>query len=285
VTPSPSPTPANVELANISGRVFAQTGDKVPIGGWIVKGSGFKRMIVRALGPSLTANGKPVPGALQDPVLELHDSNGRVLTNDNWRSNQEAEIQQSGLAPADDREAAIILNVPPGKFTAIAKDANGASGVALIEIYDLGSPGGESGGSGEDQGTVSQLGNLSVRADVETNDNVLIDGIILRGGNPQRVLFRALGPSLRDNNNEPVAGSLQDPTLELHDANGALLATNDNWRDAANASEIQQSTLAPPDDHESAILMKLPPGNYTSITRGVNNTTGVALSEAYNLGD
>jgi hypothetical protein len=119
---------------------------------------------------------------------------------------------------------------------------------------------------------------------VQTDDNVLIDGVILRDGDPTRLLFRALGPSVRVNG-QPVPGSLQNPTLDLHDRNGVRLATNDNWRDAANAAEIEASGLKPDDDRESAILMRLPPGNYTAITRGVDRTTGIGLAEVYNLGD
>jgi hypothetical protein len=215
-------------------------------------------------------NGVPVNGRLQDPVLELHDSHGGVLVNDNWRSSQEAEIQQTGLAPSDNRESAIVKRLPAGNYTAVIRGAGGSTGIGLVELYDLSStePG--------------ELGNLSVRADVGTDDNVLIDGVILRGGNSKRVLFRALGPSVKVNGT-PVPGALQDPILELHDGNGTLLRTNDNWPDAPNEGEIQATGLAPPDNHESAILLRLTPGNYTSIVRGVNRTTGIGLSEAYKL--
>jgi hypothetical protein len=283
-TPTPTGTPAEVQLLNISGRVVTQGGDKVGIGGFIVRGAGFKRFIVRALGPSLKVGGQPVPGTLQDPVLELHDSNGNTLTNDNWRTSQEGEIQQSGLAPEDDRESAIIRNVSGGNFTAIIRGAGGSTGIGLIEIYDLDS--GQSAtfvtAAEEAEAAKSELGNLSVRADAGTDDNVLIDGIILRGASPKRVLFRALGPSLKSNGT-PIPGALQDPVLELRDANGALLRSNDNWRDAPNAAEIEATTLAPPEDRESVVLMSLAAGNYTSIVRGVNRTTGIALSEAYKL--
>jgi hypothetical protein len=228
-----------------------------------------------------------VPGTLQDPILELHDSHGAVLTNDNWRSTQEAQIQQSGLAPTDDRESAIIVTVPAGSYTAIIRGTNGSTGIGLIEIYDLGSPGAmkvKEVAEAAESITATELGNLSVRADVETDDNVLIDGVIMRGGNPQRVLFRALGPSIQVNG-QPVPGALEDPTLEVHDGNGALLGSNDNWRDAANAAEIEASDLAPSDDHESAILMRLDPANYTAIVRGVNRSAGIGLAEAYKLGD
>src|SRR5204863_3649551 len=104
--------------------------------------SGFKRVIARAIGPSLKVNGNPVTGRLMDPILELHDSNGATLTNDNWRTGgQETEIQQSGLAPTDDREAAIIRTVPAGNFTAIIRGANNTTGIGLIEVYDLGTAG------------------------------------------------------------------------------------------------------------------------------------------------
>jgi hypothetical protein len=273
-------------LLNISGRVIVQTGDKVGIAGFIVQGTGFKRFIARALGPSISVNGQPVPGTLQDPFLELHDSNGNKLTNDNWRSSQEAEIQQSGLAPQDDREAAIIRTVPPGNYTAIIRGVGDTTGIGLIEVYDIGTiPLAEkelSIGEPAAPDAVVELGNLSVRADVQTGDNVLIDGIILRGDIPKRVLFRALGPSVKVNGTT-VPGALQNPTLELRDANGLLLRANDDWHDAPNAAEIQTTGLAPPDDKESAILMTLTPGNYTSIVRGVNGTTGIGLSEAYKL--
>ncbi len=248
-----------------------QTGDKVGIGGFIISGSATKRIIVRAMGPSMKANGVPVPGRLQDPTLELHSNDGKIIqSNDDWRDTQEQEIQQSGLAPADDRESAIIVTLPAGSYTAVVAGSDNSTGIGLIEVYDL------------EATNPDELGNLSVRADVQIGDNVLIDGLILSGGTPKRVLFRALGPSVKINGT-PVPGALQDPTLELHDGNGTLLLSNDNWRDAPNSAEIQSTGLAPPDDHESAVLMTLTPGNYTTVVRGVNGTTGIGLAEAYKL--
>lgn len=283
-TPSPTATPVNVQLVNISGRVFTQPGDKKGIAGFIVKGSGFTRIIARAIGPSLTVDGQPVPGRLRNPVLELHDSHGNVRTNDNWRDTQEAEIQQTGLAPKDNRESAIILTVPVGSYTGVIRGREGGGGVGLVEVYELGSPGaiGREEAEGAGPGFV-ELGNVSVRADVRTDDDVLIDGVILRGGNPQRVLFRALGPSVQSGG-IPVPGTLQNPVLELHGTNGELLERNNNWKDAPNAAQIRATGLAPKDERESAILMKLPAGNYTSIVRGVNRTTGIGLSEVYKVG-
>ena len=218
----------------------------------------------------MNVNGQPVPGRLLDPVLELHDGTGTLVkSNDNWRSDQESAIQQSGLAPSDDRESAIIAILPRGNYTGIVKGANNTTGIGLVEIYDLESDAGE-------------LGNLSVRADVQTDDNVLIDGIIIGGSTPKRVLFRGLGPSINVNGT-PVPGRLGDPALELHDGNGTVLMSNDNWKEAPNAAEIAATGLAPSNDRESAILLPLTAGNYTAIVRGVNRTTGIALGEIYRL--
>jgi hypothetical protein len=105
----------------------------------------------------------------------------------------------------------------------------------------------------------------------------LIGGFIVTGTQPKKIIVRGIGPSL------PVSGVLADPILELHDSSGQTIATNDNWRDSANRQEIIDSTIAPTNDQESAILMTLPPGAYTAIVRGVNGTTGVALVEIYDL--
>lgn len=268
--PTFATTQPPVQLLNISGRADVLTGDRIADGGFIMRGSGNKRVLMRGIGPSLSSGGQPVNGRLQDPVIELHDATGNTIAvNDDWRATQQSEIQQTGLAPTDDREAALVASLAPGNYTAILRGANGGTGIGLVEIYDLEA---QSGG---------ELANLSVRADVETADNVLIDGVILGGVVPKRILFRALGPSL-SSNSQPVQGRLNDPLMELHDVNGTLMATNDNWKDAPNAADIQ-SVLPPPDDRESAILMTLGPGNYTAILRGVNNTTGIALNEIYKV--
>lgn len=256
---------------NISGRVFTQGGDKVGISGFIITGSSSKRVMARAIGPSMKVNGTPVTGRLQDPVLELHDNKGSPgLFNDNWRTSQEAEISQTGLAPSDDKESAIVKRLDPGNYTAIIRGADGSPGIGLIELYDL---------SASDP---SELGNLSVRAQVGTDDDVLIDGLILQGNSPKRVLFRALGPSLKVNGT-PVPGSLQNPTIDVFNSNGTPVGSNDDWMDAPNKTEIQATGLAPSDARESAVLSALSAGNYTSVIRGVSRTTGIALAEVYKL--
>lgn len=252
-------------MVNISGRQRVDTGDNVAIGGFIITGERSKRVLLRGIGPSM----KSVSGRLADPYLELHDGSGKLIqANDNWRSDQEQEIQQTGIPPSDDRESAVVITLPPANYTAVLRGTNNTSGVGLVEVYDV------------DGSTATELGNLSVRANVLTDDNVLIGGIIIRGDTPQRVLFRGIGPDLADNG---VANPLPDPTMELHDANGGLMAANDNWKDAPNRSEIEASGLAPKNDRDSAILTTLGASNYTAIVRGVNRATGVALVEAYKL--
>jgi hypothetical protein len=259
-------TPPSIQLVNISGRALVQTGDKIADGGFIVRGTPGKRVLLRGIGPSLA-----VPGALQDPMIELHDITGNtVAVNDNWKATQQTEIQQTGLPPSDDRESAIVATLAAGNYTVVLRGSNNSTGIGVVEVYDLDPPSG------------SELVNESVRADVQTNDNVLIDGTIIAGVTQKRVMFRALGPSLSVGGT-PIAGRLMDPVMELHDTNGNLIASNDNWKTNSNAAEIQATNLAPPDDRESAILLPLGPGNYTTIVRGAGATTGIAINEIFRL--
>jgi Trypsin-like peptidase domain len=271
-------------LGNVSTRAFVQTGDNVMIGGFIVQGSAPKRVIVRAIGPDLSQYG--VPNALADPTLELHDGTGALIaSSDNWQTtiiggiitaDQVADIQNSGHGPGDPRESAIIANLSPGNYTAIVRGVNNTTGIALVEVYDL------------DASNASILGNISTRSFVQTGDNVMIGGFIVRGTAPERVIVRAIGPELSQYG---VPNPLADPTLELHDGTGALIASNDDWQHtiiggiitADQVADIQNSGHAPGDPRESAIIANLLPGNYTAILRGVSNTTGAALVEVYDL--
>lgn len=262
---TPSASPPGVQLVNIAGRLLVGTGNDVGIGGFIMKGATSKRVLIRAIGPSLSNSG--ISNPLQNPVLELHDSTGAVTTNDDWRSSQENEIQQTGLAPADDRESAIIATLPPGNHTAIIKGSGNSVGVGVVEIFDL-------------QTDVGELGNLSVRANIQTGDNALIAGIIVGAGDARRAVFRGIGPELKSFG---VPSALDDTTLEVRDVNGVLVGSNDNWKDATNASDLSATGLAPTIDAESAVLTTIGPGRYTAIVRGANDTTGVGLAEAYKL--
>jgi YVTN family beta-propeller protein len=280
-----SPLPES-HLNNISTRAFVQTGDNVVIGGFVVQGIQQRRVIIRAIGPELTQYG--VPNALANPTLELHDGTGGLIaSNDDWMrtiiggiitSNQVRDIQSSGHAPTDGRESAIVADLPPGNYTAIVRGVNDITGVALVEVYDLGGD------------ANSILGNISTRSFVQTGDNVMIGGFIVQGTQPKRVIVRAIGPEL---SGPPynIPGALANPTLELHNHTGALIASNDNWRHTIiggaitgnQVRDITNSGLAPGDPSESAIIAELPAGNYTAIVRGVNDTTGVALVEVYDL--
>ena len=134
----------------------------------------------------------------------------------------------------------------------------------------------------------SQLSNISTRAFVQTGDNVMIGGFIVQGIQSKQVIIRGIGPELTQYG---VPNALSNPTLELHDGTGALIASNDNWVTTIiggiitsnQVREIQASGYAPRDGRESAIIADLPPGNYTAIVRGVDNTIGVALVEVYDL--
>jgi hypothetical protein len=282
-TAPPTPLP---QLANISTRALVETGDNVVIGGFIVQGSGPNRVIIRALGPELTEHG--VAGALHNPTLELHNGTGELIaSNDNWvrtiiggiiTQSQVRDIMNSGYAPSNGLESAIIADLPPGNYTAIMRGVNDTTGVGLVEVYDLNNP-----------GTVpsSVLRNISSRSLVLEGDNVMIGGFIIQGGT-KRVIVRAIGPELTQYG---VQNVLTDPTLELHDGRGALIASNDNWQTTIiggiitrdQVADIQNSGHAPTDPNESAIIADLPQGRYTAIVRGKNIIVGVALVEVYDL--
>jgi len=255
------------QALNISGRARVETGQGVVISGFIVTGTTPKRVGVRALGPSLANFG--VLGPLADPIIQLNRGDGSlVMANDNWKNTQQAEITGAGLVPSDDGEAALIATLPAGNYTAIVSGKNGGTGVTLAEVYDL------------DQAADSRLANISTRATVGTGSDVLIGGFITGSKiGAARVAIRALGPSLQQFG---IANPLPDPRLELRNANGALLASNDNWQsDAGQAALITGYGLAPPNSVESAIAISLAPAPYTAIVTGKNNQTGIGLIEIY----
>lgn len=266
-TPTPTPTPGSSHVANISTRLNVGVNDNVLIGGFIVSGSQAKQMIVRAIGPSLAAAG--VAGAMADPMLELHDSTGAIIaSNDDWQSGgQGSQINASGFAPSNSLESAIIAMLSPGNYTAIVKGYNNTTGVALVEGYEL-------------DATATRLKNVSTRGPVGVNDNVMIGGFIVSGSQSKQMIVRAIGPSLAA---AGVAGAMADPMLELHDSNGAVVATNDNWQSGGQSGQISASGFAPSNSLESGIIGTFPPGNYTAIVKGVNNTTGVGMVEIYDL--
>src|SRR4051812_19310927 len=255
------------KLANISTRVEAGAGDNRLIGGFIVTGTQSKKVVVRAMGPSLNDYG--VNSALADPTLELHDSTGAILaTNDNWADSQQSEVSATGIAPPNELESAIVRTLPPGAYTAIVDGKNGGTGTALVEVYDL-SP-----------TSNSTLGNISTRGAVSPQSDVMIGGFIVSGTTGvTRVMVRTVAPSLVS---AGVTDAMPDPTLELRDGNGTLIAANDNWREGPEV-EIEKSNLAPTNDLESAVITTLPSGPYTAVIHERTGHSGIGLFEVYNL--
>jgi len=264
ITVPPAPLSKAV---NIATRVFVDTGERVPIAGFIVTGGLPKRVLIRGIGPSLASNG--VPNPLADPTLALFDAAGKQLRlNDNWRDSQPAEIEATGIAPQNNLESAIVLNLSPGPYTAVLAGNGGTTGNALVEVYDL------------EPDVSSTLANLSTRGFAGAGDNALIAGVIIGNGDSPIVVLRAIGPTLASSG---IANPLLDPTIDLHDGQGTIIGFNDNWKDF-QAQAVSATLLAPNDDREAAIVAPfLTPGNYTAVVRGKDNTTGVALVEAYRI--
>lgn len=260
---------AIAQSLNISTRARVETGDNVLIGGFIVTGSYSKKVAVRALGPSLAQLN--VSGPLPDPTLELFDASGTGLgINDDWRdASNAAELQALGLAPSNDLESAFIVTLFPNQsYTAVVRGKDAATGVALVEVYDL------------NPMADALLANLSTRGFVQTGSDVMIGGFIVGGASgADKVVVRALGPSLAQ---AGVSNALANPMLELRDGNGVLVSANDNWKESDQA-EVESTGLAPSHDLESAIVRNLSPGSYTAIVSGAGGGTGLGLVEVYNL--
>lgn len=261
---TPGPT-GNSQIVQISTRGSVGTGDAVMIGGFIIQ-QAPKKIIVRAIGPSLGTFG--VAGALQNPVLELHDGTGAVIaTNDNWRTTQEEEISATGLAPSNDLEAAIVADIAPGNYTAIVTGAAGGTGVALVEVYDL-------------EAASGKLGNISTRSRIGAGDDVMIGGFIVSGPQTEKNIIRAVGPSLAA---AGVSGAITNPLLELYNSNGDLLQTNDDFNSNRDAGVVRGYGLGLVNGFESGIYFEGPSGNFTAIMRGVNGATGIGLIEVYRV--
>jgi hypothetical protein len=264
-TPTASPTP-NSHLANISTRIRVESGDNVLIAGFIVHGTGSKRIIIRGIGPSLATFGVPSP--LLDPTLELYSGGNLIAANDNWTEKSNVgEIITSNLAPSNSDESALLLSVAPGTYSAVLRGKAGSTGIGLVEVYDL-----------DTDGTARAV-NISTRGFVLTGENVMIGGLILTGNEPSQLVIRAIGPSLGVFG---VPTPLADPFLEIHDGNGVTIQTNNNWRDNQEAA-LQNTGLAPSDDLESAILISVSPGTYTAVVKGADDGIGNGLVEVYQL--
>jgi hypothetical protein len=274
---------------NISTLLKVQTGDNALFGGFITSGNAPKKVVIRAIGPSLSSFGVTTP--LQDPTLELRSANGSLIaSNDNWKINdqthqsQQAAIQATGLAPTDDRESALMAELGPAGYTAIVRGKNDTIGTGLLEIYDI------------NQAADSRLANISTRGYIDTDRSTIIAGVIIGSGNgAAKVLVRVLGPSLTAFG---ITNPLKNPEVNIRDANGTSLAYNNDWKTrgenivcpcASQQAEIEATGLQPSNGSESAVIVTLPVGNHTAVANGSNyfgngaDTTGVAVVEVYNL--
>ena len=256
------------QALNLSTRGLVSIGDNVLIGGFIVTGTEPKRMVLRALGPSLSGFG--LSDVLADPVLSVYNSSGTLVTsNDNWQSDvNHFVVESNGLAPAHLEESAIARYMAPGAYTVIVTGRDTTPGIGLVELYDISTP------------ANAKFVNMSTRGSVGTGDNVLISGFIIGDVDSATVVVRALGPTLATYD---VSGVLSDPTLTIYDSTGSVIASNDNWQDDPNASLVQKNGLTPPNALESALVLRLPAGAYTAVVRGANGATGVGLAEVYTL--
>ncbi len=269
-TPSPSPTatpPTPNRLVNLSTRMQVGIGDNVLIGGFIIQGDQPKKIILRAIGPSLAQGG--IAGVLQDPQLELHDAAGALLqSNDNWQESPDVQdIIDSSLAPSDPREAAIVTRLTPGNYTAIVSGVNSTTGIGLIESYTLDT-------------NSTHAANISTRGRVGAGDDALIGGFIVGGHASKTILVRALGPSLGNSGVDDVLG---DPLVEMYDANGQLFASNDNWQSGGQTEQITATGIPPSDPREAALIAIVPGGDFTAVVRGADGGEGLGLVEIYDL--
>jgi len=256
------------QALNLSTRGVVGPGVNALIGGFIVSGSDLKTVVLRALGPTLAQTG--LLGTLTDPVMTLYNASGIAIeTNDNWETGPHAsQIAADGLAPPDPAESAIRATLAPAAYTAVVTGKDATPGVGLVEVYDL-SP-----------SSNSKLANISTRGRVGSGDQVLISGFILGDVRTSTVVLRVLGPTLASLG---IDDPLTDPILTVYDSNGTILAGNDNWQDDPNAVDIDQNGLAPADGAESAVILSLPAGAYTTLAFGANGATGVGLVEVFSL--
>jgi PKD repeat protein len=260
-----APIKVAAQLLNLSTRLRVQPGDNALIGGFIIRGSEQKKLVLRGIGPSIN-----IPGKLEDPVIQLFNSaNVNIGGNDDWKTDQQ-NVESTGLAPTNDRESALVITLDPGAYTVVMRGKDNSSGIGVVEMYDIG------------LAANARLANVSSRGLIGTGDDILIGGFF---AGPQTaavtgVVFRAIGPSLAALN---VPGPMQNPTMEIRNREGDLVASNDDWQ-SDQKTDIEGTGLAPKDSRESAILLRnFEPGPYTAIVRGNNNSIGVGLVEIYDV--
>jgi hypothetical protein len=267
-SPGATPTPTPAKALNIATRLGVQSGDNVMIAGFIITGNASKQVVLRGMGPVLGNFG--IANFLADPLLDLRGSGGSILANNNWKDTQRSLIEGTPFQPGDDREAVILASLPPAAYTAILTGVNDTTGIGVIEVFD------------NDAAADSQLANISTRGLVQGSDSVMIGGFILGGSTSNtRIAIRAIGPSLAQFG---ISNALVDPTLELHNGDGTLLISNDDWEsDPVAAAQLSANGLGLSDPKESGLFVSLPPGPFSAILAGKNGGNGIGLIEVYNL--
>jgi uncharacterized repeat protein (TIGR03806 family) len=277
------PQPAS-RLLNLAARAQVGTGGDVLIPGFVIAPGADKTVLVRAVGPTLGSFG--VAGALQAPVLTLFDSAQKtILSNAGWNTaanaaDIRATAQRTGAfsLPEGSKDAAMLVTLKPGSYTAQTAGANNTVGVALVELYDADPA--SVGGSAP-----ARLINTAVRAQVGVDANILIPGLVVGEGAPKTVLIRAVGPGLTAFG---VPGALAEPIVSLF-AGSESFVTNRGWNNAANAAEIRAVAKKVgafdlvEGSKDSAMVVSLSPGAYTIQLSGANRSTGVALVEVYEV--
>ncbi len=265
-------------LANLSTRAQVGTGSNIMITGFVVQDAAPKRVLIRAVGARLAAAPFNIAGVLTNPQLQLFNSAGTlVLANDNWSTDDLGTMNSVGAfaLATGSGDSALVATLSPGAYTAQVSGVNNASGVAILEIYDV---------TGS-----ARLMNLSTRAFVGTGASTFFSGLsVATGGGARRVLVRAAGPSLAPLG---VSGVLADPAIAILDSAGRQIANgaNDNWEagglGTALTTAFGESGAFPfsAGSRDSALLVDLMPGNYTIQVNGVAGSTGTALVEVYDL--
>ena len=271
-------TAAN-RLINISSRASVGTNSNIEIAGFVVSGppGTTERVLVRGVGPALAQFN--VTGYLSNPVLTVFDSKGiQIATNSGWNSAPNAADIAAAFKtvgafalPLDSADAALLIDLSPGAYTAQISSVGGATGIALAEVYEVVS-------------SSPEIINISTRAFVGPGSSVEIGGFVISGSQPAKVLVRAVGPTLSEFG---VAGILAQPSLSIMDSSGKTIATNTGWATNSNAAAIAAETATvgafalPSGSTDCALLVTLSPGAYTALVSGVSGTSGVALVEVY----
>ena len=266
-------------LANISTRGRTGVGDQVLIAGFIISGNTPRQVLVRAVGPALTDFG--VTGTLGNPRFEIYRGNTKIAESNDWGSESDADQVAAKsptvgafALPRTGKDAALLVTLDPGAYTAVVSGVADTTGVTLVEVYD----------AGDMQAGTPKLYNISSRGYVGTDDQILIAGIIVGGNAPKKLLVRAVGPTL---GTLGLAGSLSDPVLTIYNGS-TVISQNDDWGGDPAHAALSKSLGAfdlPANSKDASLLITLAPGVYTAQVTGKNGAQGIALVEVYDAGD